>query len=388
MHSRGKKLVNLALLEGNKQVDNNATPTGSSEVQMNDDFNDFGSDDSVADKDYVPSATSSSESELDVGGKSDSESDILNAENSDTEVENTQDNDDWSDHENIVSSGSDLSDEHIDNVDIDSLSEQSASDEEPVSKTYEDSDNYLGKDGINLALVSVIEDYPLIYDKSHRFYKDVIAKKNAFAAIAEMLNLQHQTSNPAEYYEKRWLQLRKRFTEECRKRLPSGSAASTYMWPLFNAMQYLDAHTSKRLKCTVGNVQIPIETTASSCISQEANLEDIENLTSETIELILKDEDTADKSQMDLTVVENTPKAFRNRMLNNDNIIDRCSSRASSTNSKESASSHKGTLSSTDEASKAIKDGMDSLTKYLEIRSVETTSKSVDLAIAEAIARN
>ncbi|KAF5278583.1 hypothetical protein FQA39_LY00625 [Lamprigera yunnana] len=90
MHSRGKKLVNLALLEGNKQVDNNATPTGSSEVQMNDDFNDFGSDDSVADKDYVPSATSSSESELDVGGKSDSESDILNAENSDTEVENTQ----------------------------------------------------------------------------------------------------------------------------------------------------------------------------------------------------------------------------------------------------------------------------------------------------------
>ncbi|KAF5275638.1 hypothetical protein FQA39_LY06750 [Lamprigera yunnana] len=90
MHSRGKKLVNLALLEGNKQVDNNATPKGSSEVQMNDDFNDFGSDDSVADKDYVPSATSSSESELDVGGKSDSESDILNAENSDTEVENTQ----------------------------------------------------------------------------------------------------------------------------------------------------------------------------------------------------------------------------------------------------------------------------------------------------------
>ncbi|KAF5302345.1 hypothetical protein FQA39_LY10384 [Lamprigera yunnana] len=74
----------------NKQVDNNATPTCSSEVQMNDDFNDFGSDDSVADKDYVPSATSSSESELDVGGKSDSESDILNAENSDTEVENTQ----------------------------------------------------------------------------------------------------------------------------------------------------------------------------------------------------------------------------------------------------------------------------------------------------------
>ncbi|KAF5291132.1 hypothetical protein FQA39_LY14374 [Lamprigera yunnana] len=97
MHSRGKKLVNLALLEGNEQVDNNATPTGSSEVQMNDDFNDFGSDDSVADKDYVPSATSSSESELDVGGKSDSESDILNAENSDTEVENTQDNDEWVD---------------------------------------------------------------------------------------------------------------------------------------------------------------------------------------------------------------------------------------------------------------------------------------------------
>ncbi|KAF5290893.1 hypothetical protein FQA39_LY14573 [Lamprigera yunnana] len=219
---------------------------------------------------------------------------------------------------------------------------------------------------MDLALVSVIEDYPLIYDKSHRFYKDVIAKKNAFAAIAEMLNLQHQTSNP-----------------ERRKRLPSGSAASTYMWPLFNAMQYLDAHTSKRLKCTVGNVQIPIETTASSCISQEANLEDIENLTSETIELILEDEDTADKSQMDLTVVENTPKDLRNRMLNNDNIIDRCSSRASSTNSKESASSHKGTLSSTD---KAIKDGMDSLTKYLEIISVETTSKSVDLAIAEAIA--
>ncbi|KAF5289817.1 hypothetical protein FQA39_LY14972 [Lamprigera yunnana] len=64
-------------------------PTGSSEVQMNGDFNDFESDDSVADKDYVPSATSSSESELDVGGNSDSESDILNAENSDTEVENT-----------------------------------------------------------------------------------------------------------------------------------------------------------------------------------------------------------------------------------------------------------------------------------------------------------
>ncbi|KAF5297307.1 hypothetical protein FQA39_LY12146 [Lamprigera yunnana] len=36
-----------------------------------------------------------------------------------------------SDHENIVSSDSDLSDEHINNVDIDSLSEQSASDEEP-----------------------------------------------------------------------------------------------------------------------------------------------------------------------------------------------------------------------------------------------------------------
>ncbi|KAF5293899.1 hypothetical protein FQA39_LY13604 [Lamprigera yunnana] len=66
MHSSGKKLVNLALLEGNKQVDNNPTPTGTSEVQMNDDFIDFGSDDSVADKDYVPSATSSSESELDV----------------------------------------------------------------------------------------------------------------------------------------------------------------------------------------------------------------------------------------------------------------------------------------------------------------------------------
>ncbi|KAF5277434.1 hypothetical protein FQA39_LY06247 [Lamprigera yunnana] len=237
---------------------------------------------------------------------------------------------------------------------------------------------------MDLALVSVIEDYPLIYDKSHRFYKDVIAKKNAFAAIAEMLNLQHQTT---EYYEKRWLQLRKRFTEERRKRLPSGSAASTYMWPLFNAMQYLDAHTSKRLKCTVGNVQIPIETTASSCISQEANLEDIENLTSETIELILEDEDTADKSQMDLTVVENTQKVLRNRMLNNDNIIDRCS-RASSTNSKKSASSHKGTLSSTDEASKAIKDGMDSLTKYLKIRKCRNYVKKCGPGYCIKIARN
>lgn len=239
---------------------------------------------------------------------------------------------------------------------------------------------------MDLALVSVIEDYPLIYDKSHRFYKDVVAKKNAFAAIAEMLNLQHQTSHPVEYYEKRWLQLRKRFTEERRKRLPSGSAASTYKWPLFNAMQYLDAHTSKRLKCTVGNVQIPIETTTSSCISQEANLEDIENLTSETVELIHEDEDTADESQVNITVVENTPKALRNRMLNNDRIIGRCSSRTSSTTSKESTSSHKGTLSSTDEASKAIKNGMDTLTKYLEIRSMEPNSKNVDLAIAEAIA--
>ncbi|KAF5285183.1 hypothetical protein FQA39_LY16733 [Lamprigera yunnana] len=49
-----------------------------------------------------------------------------------------------SDHENIVSSDSDLSDEHID-VDIHSLSEQSASDEVPDSEIYEDSDNYRGK---------------------------------------------------------------------------------------------------------------------------------------------------------------------------------------------------------------------------------------------------
>ncbi|KAF5299772.1 hypothetical protein FQA39_LY11442 [Lamprigera yunnana] len=91
-NNRGETMSKPVMLRVrcNKQVDNNATPMGSSEVQMNDDFNDFGSDDSVADKDYVPSATSSSESELDVGGKSDSESDILNAENSDTEVENTQ----------------------------------------------------------------------------------------------------------------------------------------------------------------------------------------------------------------------------------------------------------------------------------------------------------
>ncbi|KAF5297682.1 hypothetical protein FQA39_LY12013 [Lamprigera yunnana] len=233
---------------------------------------------------------------------------------------------------------------------------------------------------MDLAFVSVIEDYPLIYDKSHRFYKDVIAKKNAFAAIAEMLNLQHQTSNPAEYYEKRWLQLRKRFTEERHKGYPQGQQLQLICGPFLTQCSiWMRTHQNDYTK-------IPIETTASSCISQEANLEDIENLTSETIELILEDEDTADKSQMDLTVVENTPKALRNRMLNNDNIIDRCSSRASSTNSKESASSHKGTLSSTDEASKAIKDGMDSLTKYLEIRSVETMSKSVDLAIAEAIA--
>ncbi|KAF5279353.1 hypothetical protein FQA39_LY05463 [Lamprigera yunnana] len=95
MHSRGKKLVNLALLEGNKQVDNNATPTGSSEVQMNDYVPsatssseselDVGGNKQVDNNatptgssevqmnDYVPSATSSSESELDVGGKSDSE---------------------------------------------------------------------------------------------------------------------------------------------------------------------------------------------------------------------------------------------------------------------------------------------------------------------------
>ncbi|KAK4882266.1 hypothetical protein RN001_005585 [Aquatica leii] len=108
--------------------------------------------------------------------------------------------------------------------------------------------------------------------------------------------------------------------------------------------------------------------------------------TSETVELIHEDEDTADESQMDITVMENTPKALRNRMLNNDRIIGRCSSRTSSTNSKELASSHKATLSSTDETSKAIKNGMDTSTKHLEIRSMETKSKSVDLAIAEAIA--
>ncbi|CAH1171050.1 unnamed protein product [Phaedon cochleariae] len=84
-------------------------------------------------------------------------------------------------------------------------------------------------------LIDLIRQYPWLYDKQEKQYRNKNAKQNAWQMIANILK-----TNP-EDCEQRWIVLRNRFCTELRnmKTRPSGSGATTSSWHLFEAMSFL-----------------------------------------------------------------------------------------------------------------------------------------------------
>ncbi|XP_067209312.1 uncharacterized protein [Linepithema humile] len=100
-------------------------------------------------------------------------------------------------------------------------------------------------------LISLVRDYPYIYNKELTDFKDTFKKQNAWTEIASILNM------TVDECQSRWTRLRERYTREKKQRqeeTTTGSGASKRKtFEFFNNMQFLDPFVKKRR--TMINVQ-------------------------------------------------------------------------------------------------------------------------------------
>nr|XP_012217816.1 PREDICTED: transcription factor Adf-1-like isoform X4 [Linepithema humile] len=93
-------------------------------------------------------------------------------------------------------------------------------------------------------LISLVRDYPYIYNKELTDFKDTFKKQNAWTEIASILNM------TVDECQSRWTRLRERYTREKKQRqeeTTTGSGASKRKtFEFFNNMQFLDPFVKKR----------------------------------------------------------------------------------------------------------------------------------------------
>nr|XP_012217098.1 PREDICTED: transcription factor Adf-1-like isoform X3 [Linepithema humile] len=100
-------------------------------------------------------------------------------------------------------------------------------------------------------LISLVRDYPYIYNKELTDFKDTFKKQNAWTEIASILNM------TVDECQSRWTRLRERYTREKKQRqeeTTTGSGASKRKtFEFFNNMQFLDPFVKKRRNFNFSN---------------------------------------------------------------------------------------------------------------------------------------
>lgn len=109
-------------------------------------------------------------------------------------------------------------------------------------------------------LVDLVRQFPFLYDKGNKDFKDKNMKENSWSTIAANLHVdgEYFYSQPTVYSircsdftvntaQTIWIVLRNKYSVERKKEktVPSGSGARK-SWPLFSAMSFLDKHMTMR----------------------------------------------------------------------------------------------------------------------------------------------
>ncbi|XP_029669947.1 uncharacterized protein LOC115239500, partial [Formica exsecta] len=106
----------------------------------------------------------------------------------------------------------------------------------------------------DIQLITLVERFPHLYDKTNKKYKDRMAIENSWSFISGEIQI------PIADCIARWSSLRNRFSKERAKKIPSGSATQTE-WPLMKHLAFLHSVVKKRR--TFGNIAIEDESNSS-----------------------------------------------------------------------------------------------------------------------------
>ncbi|XP_071631573.1 uncharacterized protein [Temnothorax longispinosus] len=139
-----------------------------------------------------------------------------------------------------------------------------------VDLTMEDQeDDKIGDfvDTLNELIITCVQSYNHLYDKSVKNYKDNVMKNKSWEEIAKTCNIS------AEEVQERWKRLKTRY---CRQRrlneqaTRSGSGIQTIkQWPLFESMKFMDKHIQRRRNFS--NVSLRVGTKSEKNPSDELN---------------------------------------------------------------------------------------------------------------------
>ncbi|KYM95098.1 hypothetical protein ALC62_14269 [Cyphomyrmex costatus] len=106
----------------------------------------------------------------------------------------------------------------------------------------------------DIKLITLVERFPHLYDKSSAKYKDRTAVDNSWLFISgDRLVVYYILRDIIVCNSDRWTSLRNRFSKERAKNTPSGSAAQTE-WPLIKYLTFL--HSVVRKRRIFGNVRM------------------------------------------------------------------------------------------------------------------------------------
>ncbi|XP_029675951.1 uncharacterized protein LOC115243262 isoform X2 [Formica exsecta] len=103
-------------------------------------------------------------------------------------------------------------------------------------------------------LISLVRDYPYLYNKELTDFKDSIKKQNAWVEIANVMGM------TVEECQSRWMQLRERYSREKKQQqqeTTTGSGASKRKtFEFFDNMQFLERFVKRRRTMTnIHNIQ-------------------------------------------------------------------------------------------------------------------------------------
>nr|XP_012224925.1 PREDICTED: uncharacterized protein LOC105673693 [Linepithema humile] len=143
---------------------------------------------------------------------------------------------------------------------------QSYNNFENEDENISDIENHNEKDGDAL-LISLVRDYPYLYNKELTDFKDCIKKQNAWIEIGIIMNMK------ADECQSRWTRLRERYTREKKlkqEETTTGSGASKRRsFEFFETMQFLEPFIKRRR--TMTNVPIKTASASTKCVNLQKN---------------------------------------------------------------------------------------------------------------------
>ncbi|XP_025265448.1 uncharacterized protein LOC105248602 [Camponotus floridanus] len=155
-----------------------------------------------------------------------------------------------------------------------------------------------GIDGDAL-LISLVRNYPYLYNKELTDFKDIIKKQNAWTEIGNILNM------TADECQSRWTRLRERYAREKKQKqeeTTTGSGASKRKsFEFFENMQFLERFVKRRR--TISNVYKKNIPPSTKCINLQKNFGSRggENSTSSMIEstfILPSSKDSSEKTNL------------------------------------------------------------------------------------------